>query len=129
VATDRSDAEVLRAGLDWLGEEGEHWIKDKLVQFKYGVTRGRVCAEGAVRIGLWGSTEMPAEVEQRRRLKRILGLLVQVAVEQFPEIRAYDGEVIDIIPEFNDHPGVGFGDVRVVFDKAIAMAEAEARNE
>lgn len=128
MAIERSDAEVLRAGLEFLGEDGERWAKGKLVAYKPGLrtrTPARVCGEGAVRIGLWDSVKIPADEKEKDRLERILGLLVQVAVEQFPDIRAFDGEAVDIFPDFNDHPGVGFGDVRVVFEKAIAEAQDE----
>jgi hypothetical protein len=128
VAIERSDAEVLRAGLEFLGENGERWIKGKLVAYEPGLgtrTPAQVCGEGAVRIGLWNSVGMPADDKEKDRLERILALLVQVAVEQFPDIRTLDDETVDIFPEFNDHPKVGFGDVRVVFEKAIAEAQDE----
>lgn len=119
--------------LDWLGPEGERWTSGKLVEYsKVGLIQPvKACMEGSVRMALWGTVELPCglrvrpsgeNLKETLRYKRILGLLVHVAVAQFPEITDDYGEPMSEIPEFNDHPMVGFEEVRVVFEKTIAEA-------
>lgn len=125
-----TDGEVLREALDWLGPDGERWLKGRLVQFgrRY---RGmdepvkpiRVCMEGAIRIALWGNVGAPIQVGRVKaaRFDRILRLLVQVVGEQFPDLEDEFGEQLQTVPEFNDALGITFPDVRVVFEKAISI--------
>lgn len=130
----QTDAEVLRAALDWLGPEGERWVSGRLVEYsKVGLIQpARACMEGSVRMALWGTMELPAQSHMRpsrenlkemKRFGRILRLLTQVAIAQFPDIANDYEEPVQDVPEFNDHPKVGFGEVRVVFEKAIAEAD------
>jgi hypothetical protein len=124
--TERSDAEVLRAALDWLGGEGERWVQHTLVFYESGTLEpARVCAEGAVRIALWGDVGMREDGAERARLERICRLFTRVAVEQFPDIVNDYSDPVRNVPEFNDNTSVSFGEVRVVFEKAIAEARDE----
>lgn len=117
-----TDEEVLRGALDWLGESGERWLKGHLVQTWPGNVPVKACMDGSVRLSMWGGMTLPMRGPELERYKRICGLLVHVAVEQFPGMRDPYGEPVMSVPEFNDDEQVTFAEVRVVFEKAIAEA-------
>lgn len=107
-ATDLSTADVLRAAKQVLIERG--WTQGKYVD-----DFGCVCSFGAINVAVTGDPRQSGSYRSSEE---------QAATEASRLVsKAVDRELLDI---WNDAVGRTKDDVLAAFDKAIALAEAEA---
>jgi len=113
-----STLKVLQEGLELLGPNGEHWVKQAYEH------SGNYCALGAIAKAAYGYVYQ--DTRHPRPPDRFKTALYKSARTYLTKA-LFDSQGTSIVM-FNDHPETTFDHVRQLFERAIELAENDERS-